>query len=341
MYKAYLIPNKERSAHCSSLIQLPDGKLMVSFYAGTAEANLDTKIYVSTFDQRTNSWEEPQVILKTQGKSNGNAILFINKKNRIYLFNNTIHKEWRRFPKLWNWALTDNRVMYSDDFGNTWSENRLLFPDKIGWNFKNKALYLKDNTVLFSLYDDYYFKSYILISKDDGESWELSHPILTKHIPSGLYEHFLKLINRFFPIFGNIQPTLIQKDNNNILAFLRPHNLKTILISESKDGGYTWSKTKETILRNPGSGIDAVKLSDGNVILLYNDSETSRSILNITLSEDEGNTWEFNKILENEKNMEFSYPVIIQDSKGLIHITYTYKRECIKHIILDEKWIMI
>ncbi len=339
MFKIYLIPNIEKTAHCSSLIQLPNGNLMVSFYAGTAEANPDTKIYTSTFNHKLNAWCNPWIILNTEGKSNGNAILFINKKDRIFLFNNTIHKEWRRFPKLWNWALTDNRVMYSDDFGKTWSENRPLFPNKIGWNFKNKALYLKDGTVLFSLYDDYYFKSYILISKDDGESWNLSNPIITIHRPSGLREHFLKLIDHFFPIFGNIQPTLIERENNNILAFLRPHNLKKVLISESKDGGYTWSKTKKTILNNPGSGIDAIKLVNGNVIMVYNNSETSRSVLNIALSEDDGNTWRFNKILENEKGMEFSYPVIIQGSEGLVHITYTYKRVCIKHVILNEEWI--
>ena len=51
MYKTHLIPNREKSAHCSSLIELPNGDLMVSFYAGTAEANPDTKIYISIFKQ--------------------------------------------------------------------------------------------------------------------------------------------------------------------------------------------------------------------------------------------------------------------------------------------------
>ena len=231
--------------------------------------------------------------------------------------------------------------MYSDDLGKSWAENRPLYPDRRGWNFKNKAIHLKDGTVLFSLYDDYYFKSYILISTNDGENWDLSDPIETQHVPSGIKSHFLNIINRIFPIFGNIQPTLIEKKNGNIIAYLRPHNIKRILISESKDGGYTWSKTRETTLKNPGYGIDAVKLKNGNTLLVYNNSETSRSILNISLSEDEGKTWKFNKILENEKDLEFSYPVIIQDSKGLIHITYTHKRECIKHVILDEDWIKI
>lgn len=338
-YEAEFIPNKEKFAHCSSIVELPNGNLLVSFYAGTAEARSDTKVYTCLFNQSKGIWEEPCVVIDTPGKSNGNAVLFLNKNNRLYLFNNTIHREWRKFPRLWNWALTDNRVMHSDDFGKTWSKNMPLFPEKIGLNFKNKAIYLNNGTILCSIYDDLYFKSYILISKDEGQTWQLSNPIETIPKPTGVKKNFYKLINKVVPLFGNIQPSLIEKFDGEIMAFLRPKNFKRILFSISKDGGINWTKTKETDIKNPQSGIDVVKLSNGNLALAYNDSETSRSILNIALSENNGEDWTYKKTIQNGPLKEYSYPALIQDSKGLIHLTYTYARKCIKHIKFSEDWI--
>ncbi|QED80905.1 hypothetical protein FTV90_15530 [Escherichia coli] len=61
-----------------------------------------------------------------------------------------------------------------------------------------------------------------------------------------------------------------------------------------------------------------------------------RSILSISRSNDNGKTWGNVLTLESQEGKEFSYPAIIQSSNGKIHITYTYNRESIKHITLEE-----
>lgn len=327
IYYAEPIPNKEPSVHCSSIIELPNQDLMVSYYAGTAEKHPDTKIYTVHYDNIKKHWNEPEVRLDTPDKSNGNAVLFLDKNQRIWLFNNTIHKEWKNEKRKWDWAATDNKYMYSDDLGCTWSENRDMFPNLIGWNFKNKPIYIQNGDILVPIYDDLEFQSRVAISPNNGKTWELSGLIKTEKSEGRK--------------IGNIQPSLIEKENGNIIALLRPRTIRKILYSISINNGKNWTKTYATKLKNPNSGIDAVKLNNGHVVLVYNDiSFYQRYKLSVALSEDEGNNWKYKKTLElSFPWKEFSYPAVIQDSHGLIHITYTYKREYIKHVVINEAWI--
>ena len=114
--------------------------------------------------------------------------------------------------------------------------------------------------------------------------------------------------------------------------------LGAIYEATSHDNGQTWSTAKKTSLPNPDSGIDAVKMSDGRVALVYNHSTTARTPLNITFSRDDGATWEAPLTLKNAPK-EYSYPAIIQTRDGKLHITYTWRRERIKHVVIDPKAI--
>ena len=74
-------------------------------------------------------------------------------------------------------------------------------------------------------------------------------------------------------------------------------------------------------------------LKDGRALLVYNHSSTSRSMLNVAVSRD-GEHWQAALVLENQPG-EFSYPAVIQTREGLVHATYTWKRERIKHVVID------
>ena len=85
------------------------------------------------------------------------------------------------------------------------------------------------------------------------------------------------------------------------------------------------------------SGLDAVTLQDGRQLLVNNPIEAdwgARNILAISSSTD-GRDWKQVCLLEKAEEGEYSYPAIIQTSDGKVHITYTYLRESIKHVVLD------
>src|SRR5262249_43547405 len=101
----------------------------------------------------------------------------------------------------------------------------------------------------------------------------------------------------------------------------------------------TWGKMGLTELPNPNSGIDAVTLADGRHLIVYNHTARGRSPLNVAVSDD-GKAWQAAAVLENEPG-EYSYPAVIQAADGLVHVTYTWKRERIKHVVLDLKKLVL
>ena len=137
-----------------------------------------------------------------------------------------------------------------------------------------------------------------------------------------------------------IQPALIHYANGDIQMLARhwrrkAHEPQRIMQSWSYDRGLTWALLAPTELPNPNSGIDAVGLRDGTAVVVFNDSPTGRSPLAVGNSRDHGKSWTKVLELENEAGQEFSYPAVIEDSKGMLQITYTWKRQKIMHATID------
>jgi predicted neuraminidase len=110
---------------------------------------------------------------------------------------------------------------------------------------------------------------------------------------------------------------------------------KKIGESWSTDWGKTWGEMTLTEVPNPNAGIDAVTLKDGRHLLVYNRTPLGRSPLNVAVSPD-GKTWTPALVLE-DKPGEYSYPAVVQTSDGLVHVTYTWKRQRIRHVVIDPK----
>jgi predicted neuraminidase len=111
----------------------------------------------------------------------------------------------------------------------------------------------------------------------------------------------------------------------------------------SDDGGLTWSPVTDTTLPNNSSAIDAVTLDDGRHLLVYNHStredpiggRKGRGILTVAVSKD-GINWEAAAVLEYRTgSVQYSYPSVIQTRDGLVHVSYSWHRRRIKHVVID------
>jgi alpha-L-rhamnosidase len=130
-----------------------------------------------------------------------------------------------------------------------------------------------------------------------------------------------------------IQPSILFHNGGQLQAVARTRQGKICEIWSDNEGE-TWGKMTLMSLPNPNSGIDAVTLKDGRQLIVYNHTAHGRSPLNVSISSD-GKRWQAALVLENEPGKEFSYQAVIQSADGLVHTTYTWKRQRIKHDVLD------
>ena len=299
------------SCHASTIIQNGKG-LMAAWFGGTREKNPDVGIWISIF--RKGSWTKPvEVANGIQYRDKRypcwNPVLY-NAGKEILLF-------YKVGPSPSEWW---GELMKSDDSGRTWSRAYRLPEDIIG-PVKNKPVQLSNGWLICpSSTEDEGWRVHLEFTADNGDTWERTSAINDRKT-------------------GAIQPSILIHREGKLQLVCRSTS-GSILTSWSVDNGRTWTELTAASLPNPNSGIDAVTLNDGRHIVVYNHLKSGRNTLNAAISAD-GINWEAAVLLENDqKGTEFSYPAVIQTNDGLVHITYTWNRKQIKHVVVDPSEII-
>ena len=304
------------SAHASTIVETRDG-LVAAWFGGTAERNPDVGIWVSRHIGK--SWSTPVEVangVQPDGTRvpTWNPVLFQPAKGPLVLF----YKAGPT-PRDW-WGM----VRTSSDNGGTWSAAGRL-PDGILGPIRAKPVELADGTMLAGSsteHDGWIVhmerftptRGWTVDALTNRASWERSKPLNDAKQ------------------FGAIQPTILMHSPTRIQILCRSRQ-QVITESWSEDGGKTWSAMTATTLPNPSAGIDSVQLGDGRFLLIYNPAAKGRDQLDIAISAD-GKTWHQAVELENSPG-EYSYPAIIRTRDGRIHATYTWRRQRIKHVVVD------
>ncbi len=301
-----------KECHASTIVESKNG-LVASWFGGTREKNPDVVIWLSHF--QNGKWSAPMEVANgVQSPTNRfpcwNPVLFQPKTGPLLLFYKVGPS-----PSKW-WGM----LMRSEDGGKTWSKGERL-PDRILGPIKNKPVQLANGDLLCPSSSEHDgWRVHFERTTDLGKTWEFIGPVNDgKKIAA-------------------IQPSILFHKNNHLQAVGRTEQDKVFQIW-SEDNGKTWGEMTLTTLPNPNAGTDAVTLRDGRQFLVYNHTPKGRSPLNVAVSKD-GKSWHAALVLENEKG-EYSYPAIIQTGDGLVHITYTWKRKRIKHVVVDPAKLVL
>lgn len=302
-------------SHSATIEETPSG-LIAAWFGGTKEGNKDVCIWTSHLIN--NKWTEPVKV--ADGVLNDsvryacyNPVLFYASNGELLLF-------YKIGPNVAGWT---GWMMRSKDNGKTWSRREAL-PEGFLGPIKNKPELINGVLLCPSSTEKNGWKAHIEYTADFGKTWTK-----TEAINDG------KTIQA-------IQPSILKYADGRLQILCRSRNT-TLNESWSTDGGKTWSEMKASALPNNNSGTDAVTLKDGRQLLVYNhllpdagwvNGKGPRTPLNVAISKD-GKNWMAALVLEDSPISQYSYPSVIQTKDGLVHIVYTWRREKVKHVVVD------
>lgn len=331
-----LVPNFEKSAHASALLDL-DSKLMVVFFAGSREGARDVKIYGSFLSKGSMYWNEPKPLIDAQMLSHlsgkfirkvGNPIVFKDSFNRVHLFVVGV--------SLGGWATSK---IYQFRFDEVLDNIEYLGELHLGVfaNFshlvRTPALSLENGGFMLPFYYELADK-YPLVGFFDKDSKLL----------------FTKKLHNFK---SQLQPSVIPLSSSDCLAVFRIHRShdNKMFLQQCKDFGNTWEAPYKSNLQNFDSSSVLLNIN-GEVILVHNDGLDNPLLLLYDLFHEkvrihpraslslfwlrDKSKGEFVRLmtLDALKDGEVSYPAAVSDDTNL-YISYTYDRKQIKSIIVS------
>jgi predicted neuraminidase len=347
-----IFPLEHWHNHASTVVELPNGDLLVCWFHGSGERTADDVVVSGArLRKGSSAWSAPFLLADTPGYPDTNTTMFVDPQQRLWLLWPTI------LANEWHTALMKYKISsaYAADGAPRWDVSEVLHvtpgdqfaeavnretdrwltaqPEsdelrrhvadlkkqaadklsrRLGWMTRAHPFVLDGTRLIVPLYSDGFSFSLMALSDDWGATWKTSTPLV------GL---------------GNIQPSLARKKDGTLVAYMRDNGPapKRLMVSRSTDRGETWSAVEDSALPNPGTGAEVQVLRNGNWLLIYNDLERGRYSLAVSLSEDEGRTWRWTRHLErdppssDERQLgQYHYPSIIEAADGTLHATYSF-----------------
>ena len=313
--------------HPASLTELAGGDLYLAYYGGSGEYAADTAVYGARLPKGAKRWTRPVVIADTPFRTDGNAVVWQAPDGLVWLFYLT------RYGETWS----DSRIKFkiSQDGAQTWSDSDMLGFEK-GTMVRAAPIVLKNGDYLLPVYHE--------TGNDREKVGDDTTSLFFRRIArTGEWTE----TNRVKSRIGNLQPSVVQITDEYLIAYSRRgggyegQEDGWLVRSESRDGGYTWSEGKDSQFPNPNSAADFIKLHNGHLLLVYNDSKLDRMPLTVSISTDNDKTYPYKRNIVDQKKDTAAYPFAIQAKDGKIHILYTSEsRSVINHAVFDENAVL-
>lgn len=325
---SWVTRNKTNESHSASIVNI-NGTPVAAWYGGTEEGHKDVAIFAAQFSAE-DGWSEPMTVthrahseagLNRYIRKVGNPALHAWDDGRLGLFYVTV--------SVGGWAASSINYMESTDLGATWSTPQRIVTSpflNVSTLVRTEGHNLESGGLKLPAYHEFLGKfSEVLQFNSDLILQDKSRISRGKH---------------------SLQPALVARDENQILALLRyagnPPN--RVLSANSFDGGKHWTHPIQTDLPNPNSAVALATLPSGALVLALNDLEDDRYRLSLAVRA--CGKWQLLRKVEEsldpepDQEFEYSYPSLSRTPDGLMHLVYTWNQSRIKHIRFNEAWLI-
>jgi predicted neuraminidase len=242
------LPTDRVQNHAAFLMQAPGGPLMCAWFAGTMEGKSDISIHLSRLGPE--GWSPAERLSDDPDRSEQNPVLFPDPQGGLWLIY-TAQPGGRQQD-------CEVRFRRSDDGGATWSEPRRLLETR-GTFVRQPVRVTADGRWLLPVFrcrteageawtgeiDD----SAVMVSRDRGATWD-EVAVLGS--------------------LGCVHMNIVPLDGDEMVAFFRSRWADHVWRSRSTDAGRTWSAPEPSGLPNNNSSVQAIRLADGRVAIVYN-----------------------------------------------------------------------
>ncbi len=331
-YRPQLLPNSTApSVHSATAAEISGRRLRAFWYGGSREGASDVAIYTSVFSPPERTWS-PERVLVTRESAQRHLRRYVRKLGNPAVGRDRSGRLWLFFVSVsvGGWAGSAVNLMVSEDEGETWSPPRRLVTSpffNISTLVKGPPLQFADGTIGLPVYHEMAGKFAELLRLDAE-----GHAVRKTRLSWGR---------------SSLQPVIVPRSETEAVGFMRyagdPPN--RILVVRTSDAGAHWSAPVKIELPNPNAAIGSVLLADGSLLLVFNDAPENRENLSLAISKDFGTTWRIAHRFEGDPGSpqapvpEYSYPWIMQDRAGDIHVLYTWGRSRIKHVQFNSAWL--
>jgi predicted neuraminidase len=305
---------------------LDNGDLLLAYYGGDGEYARATTVFGARLRFGSNAWSEPAPLASNPFHSMGNPVVWQAPDGVVWLF-------FVVRPGA-TWSTSRIAAKISRDRGLTWSD-AFIVSWEAGMMIRSRPILLSDGAYLLPVYHE------------TGHDPDRTAPdTCSLFLRYDTQRREWTESNRVFSRLGNLQAAAVELAPGRLLALCRrggdyePGDDGNVVRTESSDGGKTWTPGEETDFPNPNAAVELIKLRNGHLLFIYNNSHTERTPLAAAVSMNQGRTWPHRRNLA-EGPGSFSYPTAIQTKDGRIHVTYTSdERTVIRRAVFHESAIL-
>ena len=287
-------------------IELPNGDIIAAWGHGT-ECTNDQTILASRSTDGGITWGSSYTLQNTSDRADVEP-QFLVLGNTVFFFYTIINEDDpNRAGAIYYRTSVDNAF--------TWSEPHLIESSNYLICTISNPIKIENSDYAGRIilpawgWDGNKYYSYVYYSDDDCNTWNKSNPVPTD-----------KSLN---------EPTVVELSDGTLYMLMRNSDLpggEWQYESKSTDGGVTWSNATSSGIQSPRAQSHLLKLSNGHIVLLWNNvsssSITPRVPLSVVVSTDDCDTWS-NAVDIRSGSGQYSNSGLLLKSNGEIIALYT------------------